>query len=110
MVELFGEGEGEGKTAIRVAIPNDSLYYRRYLTLLSFLYYVTVTLQFIYIVLVAHWNKSKDFVSGWKESGTTQEFPIIVFDREQLIKRYGDTFRGLCSFMLSYSDRNFTQD
>ena len=54
MVELFGEGEGEGKTAIRVAIPNDSLYYRRYLTLLSFLYYVTVTLQFIYIVLVAH--------------------------------------------------------
>ena len=50
MVELFGEGEGEGKTAIRVAIPNGSLYYRRYLTLLSFLCYVTVTLQFIYIL------------------------------------------------------------
>ena len=49
MVELFGEGEGEGKTAIRVAIPNGSLYYRRYLTL-SFFCCATVTLQFLYIL------------------------------------------------------------
>merc|ERR1712032_681764 len=60
-------------------------------------------------VLVAHRDKVEDFANCWKEKGTTQEFPIIVFDRDQLIQRYGETFGSLCSFMLTYSDRNLTQ-
>ena len=36
-----------------------------------------------------------------------QSFPIIVFDRETLLDRYGPTFRKLCGFMLSYSHRHY---
>ena len=60
-------------------------------------------------VLVAHRDKVNDFADIWEETGATQEFPIIVFDRDQLVRRYGETFGILCSFMLTYCDRNYTQ-
>ena len=60
-------------------------------------------------VLVAHRDKVEGFANNWQKIETTQEFPIIVFDREQLIQRYGATFGCLCSFMMSYLDRNFTK-
>ena len=57
-------------------------------------------------VLVAHREKEEDFTI---EKETSPEFPIIVFDREQLIQRYGETFGAMCSFMMTYSDRNYSR-
>ena len=72
-------------------------------------------------VLIAHRDKKssfdEDLLSAYKKQpDTTLEkskgqpsFPIIVFDKYHLKDRYGPTFKNLCSFVLTYSERKYQQ-
>ena len=69
-------------------------------------------------VLIAHRDKSstcESLSAACKEPSSdpklkefsNQKFPIIAYDRERLMKRYGPTFKHLCSFVLTYSERTY---
>ena len=59
------------------------------------------------LVFVAHRAKEVNFTANWETLDKKSDFPVILFEREHLLTRYGPTFEQLCSFILTYSDRNF---
>ena len=77
-----------------------------------------INTKFCVFVLFAHRDKlseTKSYSDSLKQthedldvqrSYASQSFPIIVFDRERLKKRYGPTFSRLCGFVLNHCQRH----
>ena len=59
-------------------------------------------------VLLAHRDKEANFATRWEKAKKHDVFPIVMLDRKHLQERYGPTFKHLCSFVLTYSDRHYS--
>ena len=57
-------------------------------------------------VVVAHRDVTGKLKEKWHRQKKDFDFPIILFSRENLLKRYGKTLSLLCSFVSNYSSRN----
>ena len=57
-------------------------------------------------VVVAHRDVTGKLKKKWHERKQDFAFPIILFSRENLLKRYGKTLSLLCSFVSNYSSHN----